>query len=563
MNYNKFFGLAFVIAGALCTAREASAQSPTSQSAVPTPQQLNPADLVAREARARRNDVFTAPEAGPCPLRDSPLTFTLKAVTFEGATGTRPEMLQQSYGGLIGQTVPVSTICEIRDRATARLFSAGILARVEIPEQTMADGQLRLQVIEAHITNIRFYGNAGPAQAKVEDYIENLRGMAPFDLKVAQRYLLLAADIPGIQISAAVRPGQEGLGAVELAITVSRKIAVMAANVQNYGSQSIGPTAGLVRVDVNGLTPYGDRTSFVAYSTSDLHKQQIAQLIESMLIGGSGLGVTGSVSNAWTRPGGPLGPLALTGNALDVDLSASYPLLRTQRWNLKLTGGLAYVNQKTDFSTGSPLIDDDVRIFYLRADSLDRDAVLGHAYEAEGAFEIRQGVSILGGSKAGANALSRANGQPGAFVARMDGHGLLSLTPWLSAYVGYNAQYARSPLLSYEQLSIGNLTIGRGYDPSTVAGDSGVSISAEGRFGPYRLPYGLQFTAYGFSDGAYVKYVDHHESTTVRSAGGGLRVTAPQGISFDLAYAQPFDKPTSSATSIPSPRLLFSITIRR
>lgn len=563
MSRLRLFAAACTSVAALGAATGAWAQSPASQNTVPTRQQLNPAELVARDVPPHNNDVFMAPDAGPCPLRDSPLTFTLKGVAFEGVSGDSVRLLDRSYKHLIGQTAPVAEICEIRDRAAAALFSAGILARVEIPEQKISDGQIRLQVIEAHITSIRFHGDAGPAQAKVEAYLEKLRGMTPFDLRTAQRYLLLAADVPGVQISALIRPAAEGRGAVELDITVSRKLLDVAANVQNYGSHAVGPTAALVRVDMKGLTPFGDRTSLVGYSTSDFHEQEILQLIEEIRPGDSGLSVSGSVSYAWTHPGGALRTLDLSGTALDVELSATYPLIRARRTNLNLIGGFGIIDQQTDFSTGSPLINDSLRIFYARADGVRRATIFGHPFEVETGLELRKGIYGIGASRPGAAALSRAEGVPDAFVARLDGHGLIGLTSWLSLYAGYNVQYSDKPLLSYEQMIIGNLTIGRGYDPSSVAGDKGAAVAFETRFGPFPLPWGMQATGYGFYDAAYVRYVDNQESSDVHSAGGGVRVSAPHGIDFDIFYAHPFDKPTIAALAVPAPRLLLTITVRR
>src|SRR4051812_28426511 len=87
---------------ALCLfgATAAQAQNPRSQSTVPTPQQLNPAELAQTQARQRSNDIFVAPDPGPCPLRGSTLTLQLASVTFTGAAGVKSEDLAQSYAGL-------------------------------------------------------------------------------------------------------------------------------------------------------------------------------------------------------------------------------------------------------------------------------------------------------------------------------------------------------------------------------------------------------------------------------------------------------------------------------
>ena len=84
---------------------------------------------------------------------------------------------------------------------------------MEIPEQRISGGALVLDVIEAHVVNVRVRGDIGPAQSAVERYVEKLRGMKPFDMRKAQRYLLLASDVPGVRISASLRAAAEGLQA--------------------------------------------------------------------------------------------------------------------------------------------------------------------------------------------------------------------------------------------------------------------------------------------------------------------------------------------------------------
>lgn len=546
-------------AGALA-ASPARAQAPPG--ATPTPQQLNPAEQVETRVRPRANDIFVAPEPGPCPLRGSDLTFELKGVEFAGATGSEEDLVR-SYKGLVGQTIPVSAICDIRDRAAAILFAKGVLARVEIPEQKIAEGQLRLEVIQARIANIRFHGDAGPAQGKIEDYLEKLRGMTPFNLNLAQRYLLLAADVPGVQISAAIRPSSQGRGAVDLDVAATHDLIDVAANVQNFGSETMGPWAGLARVDFKGLTRFGDRTGVVLYSTLDGREQRIVQLLGEARPGDDGLLLRGSFSYAQTHPSGALAPLKLEGTATDLQLSAAYPLVRRREGNINLGGGLDIVDQSTDFGGGGALIDDKLRIVFLRAEATTRTRIFGVPFNGDVAIEARQGLDALGASQAGEAALSRAAGEPDALVGRMEAHAVFGWTPWLQTSFGAALQYADSPLLSYEQLAVGNLTIGRGYDPSSVAGDRGGALAFETRLGPFALPLGLQAQLYGFYDSAHAELIDIDTKVTVHSAGGGLRLASDRGVDIDVFYAAPFDKPSLNAPGKPPSRVMVSLTLRR
>lgn len=222
--------------------------------------------------------MFAPEPPGPCPLANSPARFTLKSVTFTGQSVLKANELAPSYAETIGKEVPVSAICEVRDRASRLLFDHGVLARVKIPPQTIADGTLTLEVLAAHVVNVRVRGDAGHAQAAVERYLGKLRGMNPFNMKVAERYLLLANDVPGVRVRAALRPSTNGeAGAVDLGVTVSVKTVDAVVNVQNVESDTIGPWGGLARIDLQDLTDFGERTSIVGYHTLNSEEQWVGR----------------------------------------------------------------------------------------------------------------------------------------------------------------------------------------------------------------------------------------------------------------------------------------------
>jgi len=528
----------------------------------PSAQELDPARTAAqrRGAKARSDDLFSRPPAGACPLRDSPLTFRLRSVSFTGADAIAAKDLASVYKDAVGQVVRVGAICDIRDRTAALLFSRGILARVEIPEQRIAGGDVRLEVVEARIAAVRIRGDAGPAQAQVEAYLERLRGMAPFDLNTAQRYLLLAADIPGVRVNAALRPSPEGRGAVDLDVTVSRDAVDVLVNAQNLGSKAIGRGGVLARADFNGFTPWGERTSLVVYSTFDEQEQELVQLAEEARLGDQGLLVRGSLAYAVSHPGDALKPLHLEGVSLVGEIELAYPIIRKRRSSLNLLGGFDYVDQKTDFGSGGVLVDDHLRIAFGRVEAGARQA-FGLPIDVTGSLEARHGLKLFDASPIGQVGLSRTEGHPQAWVYRLEGQVDAQPLSWLGAHLSAQGQYSDKPLLSYEQLSLGNLTIGRGYDPSSTSGDRGVALSTELRAGPFSpLPW-LRVAPYAFYDVGYLEDLSlGGDNRRVSSAGGGLRLRVTDRVTLDVAYANPFDKPFKAAASRPSPRVLVNLT---
>ena len=529
--------------------------------AQPTPQTLNPASETP--APSGRHDIFTAPEPGPCPLRDSKARFTLKEVEFVGADGFDVSHLKGAYDSQLGQDIPVSAVCDIRDAVAARLFAAGILARVEIPEQRIVGGHLKLEVIEARIVSVHFHGDAGPAQSKVEDYLEHLRGMTPFNLQVAQRYLLLAAGVPGVRISAAIRPSEQGRGAVDLVVTVGRQPIDAAASLQNLNAPSLGRWSLMGRADFNGATTLGDQTSVVLYSSLEGNEEQVVQLVEELRPGDQGLLLHASVSYSTTHPRADLAPLDLNGDAVDAQFFASYPLIRGEHENLSVVGGFEYVDERTNFATGQALIDDRLRILFGRVEGSDRGYLFDRPWIIDGDVELRKGVDILNASPAGEANLSHVGANPDAFVQRLNAHASYRVAPKLELYGGLAAQNTTSALSTFEELVVGNLTYGRGYDPSAVQGDRGVEGTIELRLGPFMPLRNLIVTGYGFFDGAAVKYLDQTQtSTSVRSAGGGLRFSYLNRFDLDIAVADPFDRISVTAVNPPPPRFLMTLTAR-
>ena len=82
-------------------------------------------------------------EHTPCAL-DEPqfadVKFTLRTVEYSGLRGVDPAILQSAFASEVGRENPVSAVCRIRDKATAALRQAGYIAAVQVPEQSISEG---------------------------------------------------------------------------------------------------------------------------------------------------------------------------------------------------------------------------------------------------------------------------------------------------------------------------------------------------------------------------------------------------------------------------------------
>lgn len=545
----------------------ALAQAVVPPATLPTREEL---DLLARtEDRVERADLFAPPVAAPCPFAGSDLRLTLEAVEIVGRlaeAGTRGEAalaaaLERTWADFRGREVPLETLCTIRDRIAATLFDRGRLARVEIPEQRIADGRVRLEVIEARVETVRVIGVAGPVTHKVDRYAAQIRGMNPFDLKKAQRALLLASELPGVRLRTVIRPGASGRrGAIDIELLVERDPVQAVVNVQNLQSRQTGRWAALARVDVNGMTTLGEQTTLLVYRTIPDNEQFVVQGREVLRLGGNGLRLSAGLSYGESRPGDILEPLNLRSTSVVGNIELAFPLVKRRATEVELAGGLDIVSQRTLGPGFGLIVEDQLRVLFARASAVHRVRSGRRLGQVGADLQLRQGLQALGASNRGDPFLSRLDGRADAFVARLGAGAVLPAGDRFTLSARGAAQLASKPLLAYEELTVGNLTVGRGYDPATIAGDEGVVGAFDARLGPFRMTERVAVSPYGFFDVGHVSNRDPGGFTeTVTSAGAGVILQLPGRLVVDVAWARPFDRPLGNPR--PPDRLLLNASI--
>lgn len=543
----------------------------------------------AEKGQAQALTVEGGVERSACPLANpefADVKFTLQSVDFSGLGVVDASILASSYSGYIGQEVPVAVVCEIRDRAATILRGAGYLAAVQVPPQTIEGGTVKFDVLLARMTSVQVRGDAGPSEKLLKQYIDRLTNEPVFNIDVAERYLLLARDIPGLDVRLSLRPVTsvtEGKpGDVIGEFNVIRTPVYVDTNVQNFGSKQVGRFGGLLRARFNGITGMGDETTISAYSTADLSEQKVLQVGHEFRVGGEGLRFGGNFTYAWTDPELP-GNFDIESETLVAGIYGAYPFIRRQTQNLFGTVGFEYIDQKTDIF-GARSNEDNLSIAYARLDynAIEPGSVSGRsgysAFEPRwgmaGSLELRQGLGILGASKGCGPAFvrcigqtvipTRADGDPTAFVIRGQAKLDYRPTPLLAFTLKPRFQYSPDALFSYEEISGGNYTTGRGYDPGTIIGDSGYGLQSEVSYGSLipDSPDGIAWQPYVYFDlmGVWNKNIPG-DPQKIYSAGGGIRATIGRQASLDVMAVVPL-KRGPLQTRRDSARALMTLTIQ-
>lgn len=528
-------------------------------------------------------------ERAPCPLADPAyrdVTVDLRDVRFDGLGSISPELLRSAWSGYVGQKMPIATVCEIRDRAATILRREGYLAAVQVPPQRIENGVVRFDVLLARLTGFQVRGAAGKSEGIISRYLRAIQDQPVFNIRFAERYLLLAQDLPGFDIRLTLRPAGTTPGEVIGEVQVVRIPVEVDFAVQNYGSKEVGRGGGILQARFNGVFGIGDRTTLGVFSTHDFREQQVVQVSQEFRLGGEGLTLGADFSYAWTRPtlGGGV---VLASETLVGTLRARYPVIRRQASNLWASGGLDIIDQSSTFN-GLAFTRDRLRVPFVRLDYdvIDPQSIVsttGYSpaeprWRLGMGVELRHGIGALGASPdcraapaacaAGPGAPpSRLTADPSAFVARGSAAAEFRPVPILGFSLAARVQYSPATLLSYEQFSAGNYTIGRGFDPGTLIGDSGVGIRGEVSLGSLmpKSRKAFAFQGYGFIDAAWVW---NHEAVPgisdpqkLQSAGGGVRVGFGDRFILDLGVATPFAA-AGLQTQRGDTRVLVSLTTR-
>lgn len=554
------------------------------QTVAPTREELTRPQLAPPQPKSTLN-VIGGVERSPCPLANpefNDVRVTITDVDFNNLKGATPEEMRATWADFAGTEHPVSVICEIRDRAGTYLRNKGYLAAVQVPTQRIEDGRVRLELLYARVTTIRARGDTGGAEAKLAGYLAKLTEDEIFDRFRAERYLLLARDLPGYNVQLVLKPAGTGPGELVGEVSVIRRAYSVDAMISNLAAEETGRWGGQLRAQAFGLTGLGDSSFVSMYSTSDFKEQQIFQAGHSFRPGSEGLTVNSQFTYAWTRPALDDIEDNLKSRTLFATLGVAYPLVRTQAKNLSIGGGFDFVNQKTDLLI--PIARDRLRVFWARADF---DAVDLRSrrpkWRAAGTLEFRQGVDVfdasetcdIGGCEGGATPQSRIDADPTSTLIRFNGTAEIGLFNSLAIAVSPRAQYGFDKLLPFEQFTAGNYTVGRGYEPSVLTGDSGIGVAVELR-GPRLTPFRrtpLQIQPYIFGDAAWTWTRDDpiedtpgahfHDPRHLKSVGGGVRGELSDRAALDVAVAIPISEVgLFDRRHRPDPRFLLTLTTR-
>ncbi|MBX9797335.1 hypothetical protein [Sphingomonas sp.] len=510
--------------------------------------------------------------AAPCAFTDSTIEVAIDRVRFVGPDGAAlaPELIDALAAiKPAGGKQKLAYLCTLRDAAAAELGARGYVAAVSIPPQEINAGEAQFTVIAPRFGDIRVEGSAGRAESLLRARLNRLKAMPVLNTREIERMLLLANDIPGLEVVMSIRAGAMP-GTVDGDVRVRHAPYQVTASIDNFGPRALGRESGTVRADYFGLFGQGDRTFIGGSTTFDINRQQTIQAGHSIqTLGGSTIGVRGTY--VWSRP--QLGALDLDARSYVIGIEASTPIVRSVDTRVDLSAGFDVIGQSVDLNALGfrfALTRDDLRVFYLRgaaqfrgaqAEGWDRYGVTINA-------EIRQGIDFGGATpvnflRADGASASRFDGSASRTVVRGGTEGFFAFNRWFQIAGSLQGQWSSGALLSYEEYFVGNLTLGRGYDPGVTGGDVAIGGRVEPRF-TFEVAPRTTAQLFGFYEAVRIWNYDlgtAEDHRSLRSWGFGARATISGALSLQALYARP-ENPELLLPGAPraGQRFLFQIT---
>jgi hemolysin activation/secretion protein len=501
----------------------------------------------------------------PAPLarQDRSVRLILMGVKFNGAVAVPEDKLQPAWTDLRGQSVSLADLRAIGRRAEAIYAKAGYpFVAVVLSVQEVKDGIVNFDVVEGRVSDLTVLGSNLAARRQATAAFQPMVNRSPLALGDVERAYQLAKLVPGLAISGTLRRGSEP-GGMDLVIDAQRPITWRTyLNVNNLYANDVGPWGVLVGADYFGPTEYGDEASGQVYTSTPVGRQVLLRASYMQRLNASGTAVTLSGLYGVANPQGEVSQLAIAEDVTTLRAEVSQPLWERADADLLVDLGLEGTDQVTQILKTVGLSDDRLRVLDLTFSGEQRGALGRIAFSAE----VRQGLDIAGASRPGETNLSRAGADPEATILRVTAE--LDTATWEHFHVvaRLDSQYSERALTTPDQYSVGNLTVGRGYQPGAALGDSALAGSTELRVGPFALNKAVQAEPFAFFDVVSLwddgtKPITPFAHRTLSSVGGGVRFQLEGKAHMDLLYAVPLRPPLGLGEPTPSPTVLVNLTI--
>ncbi|WP_353229038.1 ShlB/FhaC/HecB family hemolysin secretion/activation protein [Novosphingobium sp.] len=517
--------------------------------AAPSASRVVPDSLAPVRAQPDGSIDLPATATATAPPGSDALSVKVGGVVIDGLDQAAPAAAMKAVvaerDGLAGRTVTVAELYAAAGRMEASFSRSGeVLTRVTLPPQHLSDGAaVHFLIVAGFIESVDVSALSANVQGPVRRRLAALVGKRGLTLAQIERRVLLAGDVPGVRLRSVLVRGSAP-GATRLAVSGEYHVLSGSVGFDNNLGNAYEYEAFTVQLSLNSALGVGEQIYASLTTGPDFNhlfnanpRRRIAAVGAIVPIGNDGLTINPEYTRADTTPRGAAGSAIVAGRFERLVLRASYPLIRSRRENLSVTGSVEMSNEDQTVVGLGVLSRDRLRFGTLGlsyASSLGQTAI----FNADG--QVSVGITGLGArTRADAVAsgigLSRQGSSPDFSKANVH----ISIADRigggfdLSGVVRAQASFSGA-LPAAAEFSLDGSDALSSFALGTVSVDSGVTgrielarpITVDGGHGTLITPYGFAVAGYGHvSAPTIVEAAELHSW----AAGGGLRLLINAG----------------------------------
>lgn len=470
--------------------------------------------------------------------------FEVKRIEIVGHTLFDTATLHALVANAEGQKLSLSQLEDAVARITEYYRSRGYpLARAVIPAQAIRDGVVRVQVIEAQYGKIGIVNRSEVGDDLLKATLAALQSGQVISQEKQDRPLLLLSDVPGVSVSATLKPGA-AVGTSDMEVDVEH-VAAVAGNVllDNYGNRYTGKVRLGGSVHLINSARHGDVVSLTVLSSGS--GLSYGKASYDILLNGQGTHAGAAYSALSYSLGDTLAALQGHGTARIDSLWLKHPLVRSS--DINLYGLLEYSQKQLQdrIDVGNIQTDRSLRGWTVSLNGDLRDSLLSGGINT---WKLGLISGNVGFDNAAARLADAAAAQTEGGFTKWDASytRLQRLNDTNTLYFAAYGQWTKRNLDSSERLSVGGASTVRAYDMGAVSGDAGYVLNLELR---HELAQGWQATA----------FLDSADVTVNRSpwvAGANTASLNGAGIGFNWTSADRWGVRACIASRVgPSPAL--------
>jgi hemolysin activation/secretion protein len=476
-----------------------------------------------------------------------PIRFEISRFDVAGNTLLTPQEVDAAVAPFTGPERDFGDVQRALEALEARYRERGYsLVTVQLPEQELRGGVVRLRVVQASIAHVTVTGNTVFDEANIRRSLPTLQvGQAP-NMKAISPSLKMANENPSKKIKLSLE-NAEADDQLDARIEVADEKAWRAmVNLDNSGTEASGKThAGVVLQHAN---LWGrDHVASLQYTTTVEKPDQVAVWGAGYHIPlyalGDSVDLFASYSNVDSGSvTAGLYNLAVSGKGTVAGMRYNQTLARVGQFEPRLVYGADYKAYRNDVLFAGQNFGNDVTVHPLSIGYLGTLALPN----GEANLSLTAVHNIAGGARGADADFARVRSGAKASYSLLRVAGAyteaLGTADWQLRLFA-NGQFSNDALAPGEQFGAGGGSSVRGFEERALSTDSGLAANAE-LYTPNlcAAKAGWQCRMLGFYDAAYGSrnhaLPGELNSTTISSAGLGLRfgMGAAASAQIDLGH---------------------------